>query len=91
MVSSSSHLSHEALSASLERKAFLYYFQFCDLTLFFVALFGSGIRDPGSGMDKNQNPGSGKNIPDTQHWFFKIYFTFFDPTNSLTNKSVLKF
>jgi hypothetical protein len=23
--------------------------------------------DPGSGMDKNQDPGSGINIPDTQH------------------------
>jgi hypothetical protein len=30
---------------------------------------GSGIRDPGSGMGKNQDPGSGINIPDTQHWF----------------------
>jgi hypothetical protein len=29
----------------------------------------SGIRDPGSGMGKNQDPGSGKkiNIPDPQH------------------------
>ncbi len=24
----------------------------------FVAVFGSGIRDPGSGMGKNQDPGS---------------------------------
>jgi hypothetical protein len=27
----------------------------------------SGIRDPGSGMGKNQDPGSGINIPDPQH------------------------
>jgi hypothetical protein len=27
--------------------------------LSFVAVFGSGIRDPGSGMGKNQDPGSG--------------------------------
>ena len=35
----------------------------------FVAVFGSGIRDPGSGTGKNQNPGSGTNIQDPQHWF----------------------
>ncbi len=28
---------------------------------------GSGFRDPGSGMGKNQDPGSGINIPDPQH------------------------
>jgi hypothetical protein len=28
---------------------------------------GSGIRDPGSGMGKNPDPGSGINIPDPQH------------------------
>ena len=41
--------------------------------LSFVTVFGSGIRDPspGSGMVKNQDPGSGINIPDPQHW--KIY------------------
>jgi hypothetical protein len=33
----------------------------------FVAVFRSGIRDPGSVMGKNQDPGSGKNIPDPQH------------------------
>jgi hypothetical protein len=40
-------------------------------SLSFVAVFGSGIRDrdPGSGMGKNQDPGSGINIPDPQHWF----------------------
>jgi hypothetical protein len=26
------------------------------------------LLDPGSGMDKNQDPGSGINIPDPQHW-----------------------
>ncbi len=26
------------------------------------------IRDPGSGMGKNQDRGSGINIPDPQHW-----------------------
>ncbi len=43
-------------------------------TLSFVAVFGSGIRDPGfgfrdsgSGMGKNQDPGSRINIPDPQH------------------------
>jgi hypothetical protein len=35
--------------------------------LSFVAVFGSGIRDLGSGMGKNQDPGSGINIPDPQH------------------------
>jgi hypothetical protein len=28
---------------------------------------GSDIRDPGSGIGKNQDPGSGINIPDPQH------------------------
>jgi hypothetical protein len=28
---------------------------------------GAGIRDPGSGMGKNQDPGSEINIPDPQH------------------------
>jgi hypothetical protein len=36
--------------------------------LTFVAVLGSGIRDPGSGMGKNQDPGSGINIPDPLHW-----------------------
>ncbi len=31
------------------------------------AVFGSGIRDPGYGMGKIQDPGSGINIPDLQH------------------------
>jgi hypothetical protein len=35
--------------------------------LSFIDVFVFGIRDPGSGMDKNQDPGSGKNIPDPQH------------------------
>jgi hypothetical protein len=38
-------------------------------SLSFVAVFGSGIRDPGSGMGKNQDPGSGINIPDPQHCY----------------------
>jgi hypothetical protein len=37
--------------------------------LSFVAVFGSGIRDQGSGMGKNQDPGSGINVPDPQHCF----------------------
>ncbi len=37
--------------------------------LSFVAVFGSGIRNPGYGMGKNQDPGSGINIPDPQHWY----------------------
>ncbi len=37
------------------------------LPLSFVAVFGSGIRDLGSRMSKNQDPGSGINIPDPQH------------------------
>jgi hypothetical protein len=35
--------------------------------LSFVAVFGSGIRDPGSGMGKNQDPGSRIIIPDPPH------------------------
>jgi hypothetical protein len=30
--------------------------------------------DPGSGMGKNQDPGSGINIPDPQHCISKISF-----------------
>ncbi len=37
--------------------------------LSFVAVLGSGIRDPGSGTGKNQDPVSGINIPDPQHCF----------------------
>jgi len=33
----------------------------------YLLLFG-WIRDPGSGMGKNPDPGSGINIPDPQHW-----------------------
>ncbi len=36
-------------------------------SLSFLPVFGSEIRDPGSRMGKNQDPGSGINIPDTQH------------------------
>jgi hypothetical protein len=35
--------------------------------LSFVTVFGSGIRDLGSGIGKNQDPGSGINIPDPPH------------------------
>jgi hypothetical protein len=31
-------------------------------------LFGSGIRGPGSVMDRNQDPGNGIIIPDSQHY-----------------------
>ena len=37
--------------------------------LSFVPVFGSEIRDPRYGMGKYQDPGSGMNILDTQHWF----------------------
>jgi hypothetical protein len=35
--------------------------------LSFVAVYGSGIRDLGSEMGKNQDTVSGINIPDPQH------------------------
>jgi hypothetical protein len=38
-------------------------------TLSFVAVFGSRIRDPGPGMGKNQDLGSGIKIPDQQHCY----------------------
>ncbi len=38
---------------------------FC--SCFWIRDPGSEIRDLGSGMDKNQDPGSGINIPDPQH------------------------
>jgi hypothetical protein len=41
--------------------------------LSFVAVFGSRIRDPGSGMGKNQDPGSVINIPDWQHCTFASF------------------
>jgi hypothetical protein len=34
--------------------------------------------DPGSGMDKNQDPGSGIVIPDPQHCFKVLLSLFFD-------------
>jgi hypothetical protein len=43
-------------------------FFFSPLSL--IAVFGSGIRDPGFGMGKNQDPESGINIPDPQHCIF---------------------
>ncbi len=42
------------------------------LTLSFSAVFGSGIRDPGSGMGENHDPGSGINIPDPQLGIYTI-------------------
>jgi hypothetical protein len=42
-----------------------------------VAVFGSGIRDPGSGMGKNQDPGSRINIPDPQHCIHYIIISLF--------------
>jgi hypothetical protein len=43
--------------------------KFFHLSLLLLFLHpGSGIRDPGSGMGKNQDPGSGINIPDPPHW-----------------------
>jgi hypothetical protein len=50
--------------------------------LSFVAVLGSGIRDPGSGMGKNQDPGSGINNPDPQHWRIQA-----DPDPGQTLKS----
>jgi hypothetical protein len=38
----------------------------CFFTPLFCCCFW--IVDPGSGMGKNQDPGSGINIPDPQHW-----------------------
>jgi hypothetical protein len=42
-----------------------------DKKFFFTPLFSTcfWIRDPRSGMGKNQDPGSGINIPDPQHCF----------------------
>jgi hypothetical protein len=36
----------------------------------FGAVVGSGIRDPGSRMDKNHVSAFGINFPDPQHWIF---------------------
>jgi hypothetical protein len=47
------------------------------MTTNFFYLFldpGSGIRDRGSGMGKNQDPGSGINIPDPQHCLLDTTF-----------------
>jgi hypothetical protein len=44
--------------------------------LSFAAVFGSGIRDlgsgMGSGMGKHQDPRFGINIPDPQHWVIPL-------------------
>jgi len=39
-----------------------------EITRFDGTVYGSGIRDAGSGMGKNQDPRSGINIPDPPHW-----------------------
>jgi hypothetical protein len=41
---------------------------FCPSLLLQFLDSGSEIRGSGSGMGKNQDPGSGINIPDPQHW-----------------------
>jgi hypothetical protein len=47
--------------------------------IFFPVLFWCccWIRDPGSEMDKNQDPGSGIKIPDPQHCILHFYFLLF--------------
>ncbi len=60
-------------------------------SLSFVLVFGSGIRDPGSGMGKNQGPGSGINIPDPQYWTnLLLLFYARGPTVLFTNESVFR-
>jgi hypothetical protein len=39
-----------------------------DNKFFFTPVLSLLFLDPGSGIAKNQDPGSGKNIPDPQHW-----------------------
>ncbi len=55
---------------SLATKRYENYFFFTSLfcCCFWIRDPRSGIRDLGSGMGKNQDPGSGINIPDPQHW-----------------------
>jgi hypothetical protein len=43
-----------------------------NLPLLFGAVVGSGIWDPRSGMDKNQDLGSRINIPDPQHYIQQV-------------------
>ncbi len=61
--------------------------------LSFVAVFGSGIRDPGSGMGKNQDPGSGMNIPDPPHCVGSLCFwaSRILPSSSKNSKKTLDF
>jgi hypothetical protein len=49
---------------------------------------GSGIRDPGSGMGKNPDPGSGINIPDSQHCL-KINWLLFKQLGNGLNRYVV--
>jgi hypothetical protein len=41
--------------------------------------------DPGSGMEKNQDPGSWINIPDPQHWFHDVFGTVAHPRIRIGN------
>jgi hypothetical protein len=41
--------------------------------LIFITLSFLLFLDPGSGMGKNQDPGSGINFPDPQHWSYEIF------------------
>jgi hypothetical protein len=65
------------------------------LSLSFVAVFGSGIRDPGSGMGKNQDPvrdpGLTSRIRHTAKNTHKIPsgVKFIPPTMNLTTDSSL--
>ncbi len=58
----------------LQKKGMTTNFFYPALLLLFLDLgseiwdMASGIQDRGSGMGKNQDPGSGINIPDLQHW-----------------------
>jgi hypothetical protein len=48
-----------------------------------------GIRDPGSEMDNNQDPGSGINIPDPQH-SYTVYLNTLSPAPQLPQLTHLK-
>jgi hypothetical protein len=52
----------------------------------FGAVVGSGIRDAGSGMDKNQDPGSGINISDPQHCFYYSDILLIEKVNEISSK-----
>jgi hypothetical protein len=46
---------------------------------------GSEIRDPGSGMGKNPDPGSRINIPDPQHWAQSVLKVIMDHMKTLVD------